>query len=78
VVNSDDEVVYSWSADRAFAQVQEELELPAGDSGPEWVEWLPLELPEGSYLLRTRIPVPEADLEAELPFEIRGQAAGGG
>lgn len=78
LVNGDDEVVYSWSEDRAFAQVQEELGMPAGDSGPEWVEWLPLDLPEGSYLLRARISVPEVDLGAELPFEVRGQAAGGG
>ena len=78
LVDANDEVRYRWGSDRAFAQVQEEVELPARGNGPEWVEWLRLDLPEGSYLLRARIPVPGVDLEAELPFEITGPATGGG
>ena len=74
LVGADDEVLYRWSEERSFAQVQEEVELPAGRNGPEWVEWLQLDLPEGSYLLRADIPIPGTDLVTELPFEVTGDA----
>lgn len=73
LVDAGDEVVYRWSEDRSFAQVQEEVELPAGGNGPEWVEWLRLDLPEGTYLLRATIPIAGAHLETELPFEVAGE-----
>lgn len=70
VITQEDEPVYSWAADRSFAQVMGSEELPPGMEGPRWEELVPAPDAPGEYRLRVVVPAQGTDLSAEVPLEV--------
>jgi hypothetical protein len=64
---------YRWSADQGFLQALGEEELRADAPEMRWSERLPAPEAPGRYRLRALITAQGGGLEAELPFEVRGE-----
>jgi len=73
VLDESESEVFRWSSDQGFLQVLGEEELRAEDPEMRWSERIPAPEAPGTYRLRVVITAQGGGLEAELPFEVRGE-----